>query len=100
MNYIEVLKVLANETRLNILHLLKHPKKHFSCKSEIDMDEFGVCVEEIQRVSGLSQSTTSTYMNMMKREGLVIATRIGKYTYFKRNDEVVQKLAEYLSTKL
>lgn len=64
------------------------------------MVEVGVCLEEIQRVSGLSQSTTSTYMNMMKKVGLVQVTRIGKYTYFKRNEEVLTSLSSYLVNDL
>ncbi len=64
------------------------------------MIEVGVCLEEIQRVSGLSQSTTSTYMNMMKKVGLVQATRLGKYTYFKRNEEVLTSLSSYLVNDL
>lgn len=64
------------------------------------MVEVGVCLEEIQRVSGLSQSTTSTYMNMMKKVGLVQATRLGKYTYFKRNEEALTSLSSYLVNDL
>ncbi len=64
------------------------------------MVEVGVCLEEIQRVSGLSQSTTSTYMNMMKKVGLVQVTRLGKYTYFKRNEEVLTSLSSYLVNDL
>lgn len=100
MKELEIIKVLANQSRLNILHLLKNPREHFSHKTDVDMEKFGVCLEEIQRVSELSQSTTSTYMNMMRKVGLVTPTRIGKYTYFKRNDEVVQQVADYLSKEL
>lgn len=102
MNYLEILKVLANPARLNIIHLLKNPTENFVHKPQcgVDMVEVGVCLEEIQRVSGLSQSTTSTYMNMMKREGLVLVTRIGKYTYFKRNEDVLSSLANYLLNDL
>lgn len=64
------------------------------------MVEVGVCLEEIQRVSGLSQSTTSTYMNMMKKVGLVQVNRLGKYTYFKRNEEVLTSLSSYLVNDL
>ena len=102
MNYLEILKVLANSSRLHILHLLKNPREHFVHKPQcgVDMVEVGVCLEEIQRVSGLSQSTTSTYMNMMKKVGLVQATRLKKYTYFKRNEEVLTSLSSYLVNDL
>ena len=102
MNYLEILKVLANSSRLHILHLLKNPREHFVHKPQcgVDMVEVGVCLEEIQRVSGLSQSTTSTYMNLMKKEGLVHATRIGKYTFFRRNEEVLSALSNYIANEL
>ena len=102
MNYLGILKVLANPARLRIIHLLKEPKEHFVHNPQwgVDMVEVGVCLEEIQRVSGLSQSTTSTYMNLMKKVGLVQATRLGKYTYFKRNEEVLASLSSYLVNDL
>lgn len=90
MNIVEVSKVLSNETRVNILVWLKQPELHFPPHQDIDHFDDGVCVGYIQDKTGLSQSTISTYLNSMQQAGLVIPTRHGKWTYYRRNEEVIQ----------
>ncbi|WP_261605134.1 ArsR/SmtB family transcription factor [Limosilactobacillus fermentum] len=100
MEQIELLKALANPARLEIIHCLKDPYRYYVHKTDVDMVEVGVCLEEIRRVAGLGQSTVSTYMNLLKRVNLVTATRVGKFTYFKRNEATLQSLANYLGQEL
>ncbi|MEM8762288.1 MAG: metalloregulator ArsR/SmtB family transcription factor [Bacteroidota bacterium] len=90
MNIVEVSKVLSNGTRVNILKWLKEPELHFPPHQDIDHFDDGVCVGYIQDKTGLSQSTISTYLNSMQQAGLVIPTRHGKWTYYRRNEEVIQ----------
>ncbi|MEO6977456.1 MAG: helix-turn-helix domain-containing protein [Mucilaginibacter sp.] len=77
---------LANAARYDILRWLKEPEKNFPPHKEVIGFEDGVCVSFIKDKSGLSQSTISHYLNMMENAQLVIATRIGKWTYYKRNE--------------
>lgn len=95
MEPIEVFKALSNETRLNILQWLKEPEKHFP-KMSI---EGGVCVGDIQEKAKISQSTVSHYLNMMQKAGLLESTRHGQWTYYKINEETIQKIASFLKTE-
>ncbi|MEN1784142.1 MAG: ArsR family transcriptional regulator [Bacteroidota bacterium] len=89
MNIVEISKVLSNTTRVEILHWLKAPEQHFPPHREIDHFDDGVCVGFIQDKTGLSQSTISTYLNQMQNAGLLIPTRHGKWTYYRRNETVI-----------
>ncbi len=100
MNIIEISKVLSNKTRVNILKWLKKPAENFPPHQDIDHFDDGVCVGYIQDKTGLSQSTISTYLNSMQNANLVIPTRHGKWTYYRRNEEVIQAYVKALKEEL
>ncbi|MDC6362308.1 MULTISPECIES: ArsR/SmtB family transcription factor [Flavobacteriaceae] len=100
MDVIEISKVLSNKTRVNILKWLKNPEVNFPPHQDIDHFDDGVCVGYIQDKTGLSQSTISTYLNSMQNANLVIPTRHGKWTYYKRNEAVIQAFVETLKNEL
>ncbi|WP_196895049.1 ArsR/SmtB family transcription factor [Aureivirga marina] len=95
IDIIEINKVLSNEIRLRILQMLKEPEKHFPPHEDLGHFDDGVCVQYIRKKVGLSQSTISHYLSMMHKVDLVVPTRHGKWTYYKRKEETVQ---EYLQT--
>ena len=95
-NELDILKALANESRLQILHWLKQPEKHFPPHQEVAGFDQGVCVKFIQEKLGLSQAATSQYLTILQKSGLVIATRIGKWTYYRRNDEAISRFVAQL----
>ncbi len=92
---LEINKALSNATRLDILKWLKDPEANFPPHKELGHFNDGVCGQYIQDKSGLSQPTISHYLSGMQKAGLLISTRYGKWTYFKRNEKVI---AEYLNT--
>ncbi|MCB0371442.1 MAG: helix-turn-helix transcriptional regulator [Muricauda sp.] len=100
MDIVEINKVLSNKTRVNILKWLKNPALNFPPHLDIDHFDDGVCVGFIQDKTGLSQSTISTYLNSMQNAKLVIPTRHGKWTYYKRNEEVIQAYIEAIKNEL
>lgn len=100
MENIEIFKALSNEYRLQILKWLKNPTAYFVHKSDVDMLEVGVCVGEIQRLLGLTQSTTSHYLTILQKSDLLIATRIGKWTYYRRNEETLNRLKDFIDNEL
>lgn len=100
MNIIEISKVLSNQTRINILKWLKKPEENFPAHQDIDHFDDGVCVGFIHDKTGLSQSTVSTYLTSMQNADLIIPTRHGKWTYYKRNEEVIETYIKTLSTEL
>jgi len=91
-----VFKALANEHRLQILHWLKTPELYFPPHKEVEGFEHGVCVKFIQEKLGLSQAATSQYLNILQDAGLVIGTRIGKWTYYRRDEEALKRFVDDL----
>ena len=100
MDIIQTLKAINNEKRLQILDWLKHPEDNFPPHTDVPGFEQGVCVSNIQDKLGLSQSATSQYMSILENADLVISTRIGKWTYYKRNEEAIAQFADYLKDNL
>nr|WP_237690916.1 metalloregulator ArsR/SmtB family transcription factor [Paenibacillus caui] len=97
---IEVFKALSNEARLQILEWLKDPKAHFGPQEGIDLIEIGVCVSQITAKLNMTQSTTSQYLSVLQRAGLLHATRLGKWTYYKRDEEAIKQIASYIQQDL
>lgn len=100
MDLLDIFKALSNRTRLDILKRLKDPENSFPPQDEGDVHTVGVCVSSIQEGVGLSQSTVSDYLATLQRAGLVEVRRIGQWTYYKRNEEAISRLAELIGKDL
>ncbi|PYF76693.1 ArsR/SmtB family transcription factor [Pedobacter nutrimenti] len=98
MNNLEIFKALSNKSRLQILQWLKEPELHFP--EQESGFEAGVCVGQIQQKTGLTQSTVSEYLSMLQRAGLIESTRIGQWTYYKRNENAFQALTMFIKKEL
>ena len=48
---------------------------------------------------GLAQSVISGYLQGMKDVGLLESERIGKWTYYRRNESVIGEFREFVSRK-
>jgi ArsR family transcriptional regulator len=96
---LEVCKALANPTRLQIMGWLRDPAAHFAPQAD-PIERVGVCVKQIQEKAGVSQSTASQFMTVLQRAGLVESTRIGQWTYYRRNDARIAALPELLGKSL
>lgn len=94
------LKALNNSTRLKILEWLKNPEDHFPPHESGLSFEDGVCVAYIQDKAGISQSATSQYMSILHQAGFVIPTRIGKWTYYKRDEEAITHFMHNLNAMM
>ncbi|MFD1538600.1 ArsR/SmtB family transcription factor [Nonomuraea guangzhouensis] len=98
---LDVFKALANPVRLQVLQWLRDPDLHFPPDQAIaDQHEVGVCVSHIQAKTGLAQSTVSAYMASLQRAGLVRATRVGKWTHYRRDEERIAQLVDALGRSL
>lgn len=98
---LDVFKALANPVRLQVLQWLREPERHFPMDKAIaDPVEVGVCVSHIQAKTGLAQSTVSAYMAELQRAGLVRATRVGKWTHYRRDEERIAQLVDTLGRSL
>jgi len=84
---------LANSSRLAVMRWLKDPRKHFPDQPHGDMDKLGVCCTFLTDKLGIAPATTTRHMKILADAGFVRATRIGKFTYYKRIDSALQKLS-------
>ncbi|MFC3745126.1 ArsR/SmtB family transcription factor [Paenibacillus sp. GCM10012306] len=100
MDTIEILKALSNESRLQILQWLKEPELHFIPHEGIDMRTIGVCVCQVTDKLNMTQSTTSQYLTTLQRVGLITSERIGKYTYYKRDEAKISEALALLKGEI
>ena len=98
MDELEIFKALSNKTRLSMLQWLKEPEKHFPNQAE--GFEAGVCVGEIHKKAGLTQSTVSEYLSILQRAGLIESTRKGQWTYYRRNPKALDALIQIIEKEL
>lgn len=101
----KLFKALANQTRLNILKWLKDPEKEItsvSCETVRFMmaNKGGICVADIVKKAGLTQSTVSTYLKILLDVDLLKSERHGKWTYYRRNEPKIQELGQLIQEKL
>lgn len=93
----EIIKALAHPVRREILQWLKEPEKHFA-----DQDhplELGVCAGKFERC-GLSQSSVSAHLATLQRAGLISSRKVGQWSFFKRNEDVIQAFLSSLDQQL
>jgi len=100
MDITEINKVLSNQVRIDMLNWLKKPEENFPKQVNVPNFDDGVCVCHIQDKTGLSQSTVSHYLTMLQKANLLIATRHGKWTYYKRNESEIIRYIQTLSNEL
>lgn len=100
MDQLEVFKALSNKTRLQILQWLKTPEQYFSAQEHADFEEVGVCVGQIQQKTGLTQSTVSEYLSILQKSGLLESTRLGQWTYYKRNEQAFAELSGIIKSEI
>lgn len=97
-----IFKALSNEHRQQILQWLKDPALHFDTEficSEASYSK-GVCVKAVQDKLGLSQSVTSNYLDMLQKSGLLEMKRVGKWSYYQRNEQTFQQLSDFIKLDL
>jgi len=84
---VDVVKALANDRRLQILHWLKQPRAHFPPQVDGDLVRDGVCGIFIAAKLGITQPTASEHLKVLSRAGLVRAKRIKQWTFYKRDEK-------------
>ena len=82
-DFIEFLRVLADQTRLEIIDLLRNEKKTSS---------------EIQTILNKSQSTISQHLKVLTNKNLILFERINNLKYYKiKNSDIFKLLVEIRS---
>lgn len=99
MDQVDIFKALSNKSRLRILSWLKDPERNFPDQIQAGFAD-GVCVGHIQKKSGLTQSTVSEYLTTLQRANLVVSTRKGQWTYYKRNEDTFAALGQLIQSEI
>jgi DNA-binding transcriptional ArsR family regulator len=77
----QVIKALANDSRLEIMRWLKDPRTHFPPQVEGDLIDDGVCGLFIAQKLGVGQPTVSEHLRILVQAGLIRARRIKQWTF-------------------
>lgn len=93
-----MIKALAHPVRHQILAWLKEPQRWFA--DQLHPLEYGVCAGMIDRLTGLSQSSTSAHLATLQKAGLVETRRIGQWVYYRRNETNIRALLDALERNL
>lgn len=88
---------LACPSRLAILTWLKAPKENFPPQVHADIETVGVCGAFVAEKLGVTPATASAHLRILVDASLVGATRIGKWTYFKRNNATIAEFSAALA---
>ncbi len=88
----QILKALADPTRLQILAMLKRP----GCCSM--GPKGGLCACDIEGQLKLSQPTISHHMKVLREAGLVDAEKIGQWMWYRRNEAAMKRLAKTMES--
>ncbi|MBR9867038.1 MAG: helix-turn-helix transcriptional regulator [Oceanospirillales bacterium] len=94
----EMIKALSHPVRRDILNWLKQPEKFFSDQQH--PLSFGVCAGMIDQKTGLSQSTVSAHLATLQRAGFIRSKKVGQWSFFTRNEEVIQQFLSCLNEQL
>ena len=100
MQYVDQLKALSSERRLQILEWLKDPVRHFPAQVDGDLVKDGVCALFLADKLGITQATLSEHMRVLVQADLVQAKRIKQWTFYRRNDERIDALKAGLARNL
>jgi ArsR family transcriptional regulator len=92
MSIERALRALANERRLRILEWLKDPVAHFPPQVDGDLVADGVCAVFLADKLGVSQPTLSEHMKVLTDAGLVTATRIRQWTFYRRDERRIDEV--------
>jgi len=95
------LKLLSNPTRVAVLKWLKDPDEAFAGYTQLyPFDQYGVCASLIQDKAGLSQPATSLCLKALHNAGLVEASKVGKWTYYRRAEPRIREITDALTQSL
>jgi len=89
-----MLQAVADPTRRRILQALKERGGSSIGK------EAGLCACDIELRIHLSQPTISHHMSVLREAGLVEATKLGQWMWYRRNEAALRELARELRESL
>ena len=95
----KAITALNNPTRRKIISWLRD-RSNFPPALPEHAEVKGVCVGYIQEKTGLSQSTISNYMGMLRDAGLVTSERHGQWTFYSRDEDAIRAFVAAVEEEL
>jgi ArsR family transcriptional regulator len=87
-----LVKALANDRRLEIMNWLKDPTAHFLRRWTAISSRTACAVCTSRKKLGVSQPTASEHLRILTAAGLVRATRIKQWTFYKRDEKRITEV--------
>lgn len=97
---LSALKALASPVRLAILRHLKHPVSEFPPQVDGDLRVDGVCADNIREKLGIAAATASRHLTLLTDARLLIATRKKGWTFYRRDNQAIERRVGRLSTEV
>ena len=83
----------VSERRLDILEWLKEPARHFPPQRRGDLVEDGVTADLLAEKLGVRRRVANTHLTLLAGIGLLRAKRIGRRTYYRRDEMRIAEVA-------
>lgn len=94
---LEQSKALASDVRQSILKWLAEPDSHFSHQESGVPSDIGVCVTLITEKLQIAQPTVSRHLELLRRAEFVTAQKIGKWSFYKRNESEICAYKDWIN---
>jgi ArsR family transcriptional regulator len=100
MTEADILRALASDKRLLILHWLKSPRAHFPPQVDGDLVNDGVCGILIAEKLAISQSTLSEHMRVLVQIGLVVPKRVKQWVFYRRDEVRAKEISAIIAARI
>ncbi len=97
---LEQSKALASDVRLSILSWLAEPDTHFSHQITGKPSEIGVCVTLLTEKLDMAQPTVSRHLELLRRAGFLTVNKIGRWSFFRRDEAAVADFKVWINDNL
>lgn len=97
---LEQSKALASNARLSILRWLADPDKLFSHQVTGKPSEIGVCVTLLTEKLDMAQPTVSRHLELLRRAGFLTTDKVGRWSFFKRNETVITEYKVWINENI
>lgn len=97
---LEQTKALGSDARLSILEWLADPDTHFSHQATGRPSDIGVCVTLLTSKLEMAQPTVSRHLELLRRAGFLSVNKIGRWSFFMRNEAAIADYKAWLNDSL
>ena len=97
---LEQSKALASDARLSIMSWLADPDAHFLHQVTGKASEIGVCVTLLTEKLSMAQPTVSRHLELLRRADFLTVNKIGRWSFFQRNEVAVSEFKAWINDHL